>query len=68
MVLGARIRELREARGLTREALAQKIGMSTVYVRKLEAGERTPSLDTLDRLARALGVTLKIELVERRSR
>ena len=59
---------MREARGLTREALAQKINMSTIFVRKLEAGERTPSLDTLDRLARALGVTLKIELVERRSR
>lgn len=63
---GARIRQLREKRGLTREALAKETGVSAVYVKKLEAGERTsPSLPALASIARALGATLRIELVER---
>ena len=35
---GERIRGLREQRGLTREALAAKTGVSAVYLKKLEAG------------------------------
>src|SRR5262245_37666756 len=63
---GARIRELREKCGLSREALAKKTGVSAVYLKKLEAGERTsPSLPALARIAQALGATLRIELVER---
>lgn len=63
---GERIRELREKRGLTREALAEKTGVSAVYIKKLEAGERTsPSLPALASIARALGATLQIDLVER---
>ena len=65
---GERIRELRQKRGLTREALAEKTGVSAVYIKKLEAGERTsPSLPALASIARALGATLQIELVERAS-
>jgi transcriptional regulator with XRE-family HTH domain len=65
---GERVRQLREEKGLTREALAEKCGLSAVYLKKLEAGERlTPTLQTLDRIARALGATLKVELVRRRS-
>jgi transcriptional regulator with XRE-family HTH domain len=65
---GARIRELREKRGLTREALAEKTGVSAVYLKKLEAGERTsPSLPALAAIAKALDSTLRIELVERES-
>jgi len=63
---GERIRELRAKRRLTREALAEKTGVSAVYIKKLEAGERTsPSLPALASIARALGATLRIELVER---
>jgi transcriptional regulator with XRE-family HTH domain len=63
---GERIRELRDKRGLTREALSEKTGVSAVYIKKLEAGERTsPSLPALASIARALGATLEIKLVER---
>src|SRR5262245_34719507 len=63
---GRRIRELREKRGLTREALAEQTHLSVVYLKKLEAGERkSPSLPALASIARALGATLQIELVER---
>src|SRR5215510_9811985 len=65
---GARIRELREKRGLTREVLAEATGVSAVYIKKLEAGERTsPSLPALASIARALGATLQIELGEKRA-
>lgn len=67
--LGERIRTLREQRGLTREQLAAAAGLSAVYVKKLEAGERrSPSLPALERLARALGATLHLDLVERSAR
>jgi len=65
---GERIRKLREQRGLSRQALAAKCGLSAVYLKKLEAGERlTGALGTLDRIARALGVELRVELVRHRT-
>jgi transcriptional regulator with XRE-family HTH domain len=63
LLLGDRIRELREARGLSRDALASKVGLSAIYIRKLEDNERTsPSFPVLERLARALGVRVRLEL------
>jgi transcriptional regulator with XRE-family HTH domain len=62
-----RLRTIRQARGLTRAALAARAGLSAVYVRKLEAGERRwPSVAVLERIARALGVALVIDLVPAR--
>lgn len=51
-----RLRELREARGMPRLDLAIKAGLNVNTVYKLERGVATPKLDTLQRLARALGV------------
>jgi transcriptional regulator with XRE-family HTH domain len=63
---GAQIKRLREQRRLTQEQLATSAGLSRIYVQKLELGERaSPSLPALERIARALGATLRIELVER---
>ncbi len=48
---------------MTREQLADATGLSGVYIKKLEAGDRvSPSLPTLDRIARALGVRLHVDL------
>jgi transcriptional regulator with XRE-family HTH domain len=67
--LGEQIRALRDQKGLTREALAEKAQLSSVYLKKLEAGERlSPSLPALERIARALGATLHVELVARSPR
>jgi HTH-type transcriptional regulator, competence development regulator len=67
--LGEQIRMLREKRGFSREALAAETGLSAVYIKKLEAGERTsPSFPALERISRALGATLVINLVEGRRR
>ncbi len=47
----------RTRKKLSQEALAAKAGLSVSYISMLERGERTPPLDTLEQLAKALGVT-----------
>ncbi len=55
----ARLRELREAKGISPEELAALSGVHAQTIRKLEGGERAwPRLDIAKKLARALGVTL----------
>ncbi|MGA8890730.1 MAG: helix-turn-helix transcriptional regulator [Anaeromyxobacteraceae bacterium] len=43
-------------RKLSQETLAGKAGLSVSYISMLERGQRTPPLDTLESLAKALGV------------
>jgi transcriptional regulator with XRE-family HTH domain len=51
------IKTLREEKGLSQKALANRIGVSDAYITMLETGKRkNPSLDILKRLAKALGV------------
>ncbi len=47
----------RQRRGLTQEALAEKAKVSVSYISMLSRGRRSPPLDTLESLARALEVT-----------
>ena len=54
--LGARIRELRLAAGLTQAELARRTGIHRPNIARVEAGRHTPSLETLSRLAHAIGV------------
>jgi len=56
--MGRRLKILREAQGLTRQALAELAGISRESVRLLEAGRFDPTLGMLTKLARALKVTL----------
>jgi transcriptional regulator with XRE-family HTH domain len=49
--LGARIRELRDARGLTQEIVADRIEVTPKYVSQLECGQRSPSWETLVAIA-----------------
>ena len=54
----ARLRELRERKGMTREELAVAAKTSFHSVAKMEQGTRAPSLELAWRVARALGCTL----------
>ena len=56
---GVKIRELRKAKGWTQKQLAKAVGVSTNFIGYVERGVRKPSLDTLERIARALGVATK---------
>jgi transcriptional regulator with XRE-family HTH domain len=51
---GTRLREVRQAQGLTQEHLAEKASLSLNFLNLIERGERGPSFDSLERLARAL--------------
>ena len=58
MTLGERIREQREAKGMTQLELAHKIGYSTTgAISLIEAGKRDISLEKVKEIARALDVT-----------
>lgn len=53
----ANLRTERRRRRLSQEALAHRAGLSVSYISMLERRQRTPPLDTLEVLARALGVS-----------
>lgn len=58
MDFGLRLKELREAKGLSQQALANSAGMHVFGVAKLEQGLRQPSWATACALADALGIPI----------
>lgn len=56
--IGARVRGARQARGWTLDDLAARSGVSRRAVVNVEQGASSPSIDTLLKLARALGASL----------
>jgi transcriptional regulator with XRE-family HTH domain len=52
----ANLRREREALGLSQQALANLAGRHRTYVGSVERGERNISIDSVEALARALGV------------
>ena len=61
--LGMRLKKLRAARGMSQDALAKKADITREYVNKLEAGRYDPTVSVVQRLAKALKVTVA-ELVQ----
>ncbi|SAL66495.1 DNA-binding protein [Caballeronia terrestris] len=55
---GATVRELRESQGWTQEQLAEHAGLNRSYVGEIERGTCIASIVTLDKLAKALDVTM----------
>jgi len=56
--IGQRIREEREKLGLSREELAEIIGLSDYYIGQLERGERQMSLPVLVKVTSSLHISL----------
>ncbi len=56
MINPEKIRELRQARGMTTRAFAREAGISTETLNAIEHGRRRPSMRTLEKVAEALGV------------
>ncbi|HET9092200.1 MAG TPA: helix-turn-helix transcriptional regulator [Acidimicrobiales bacterium] len=61
--LAREIHDLREKRGLSQRELAERLGTTQSAVARLEAGNVSPSLPTLDKVAEALGVELVVSFV-----
>lgn len=57
----------RKQSGLTQEKLAEKIGMSTSYIGDMEARERFPSAETIDKIADVLDIPVSTLFYERSS-
>jgi transcriptional regulator with XRE-family HTH domain len=58
-LVGARVRELRKAKGWTLETLAEKADKHYTYIGGLERGVRNVTLEVLQDVAAALGVPIK---------
>jgi transcriptional regulator with XRE-family HTH domain len=56
--LGARVRTLRRQRGLTLKALGRRAGLSHPFLSQLERGLARPSVGSVERIARALDVSV----------
>jgi len=56
-----RIKEAREAMGLTRELLARLVGEKESTIRRIESGTLIPNLDLARKLERALKIVLVVE-------
>lgn len=56
--LGARIAQKRKAKGMTQEALAEKLNISSQAVSKWENDVSSPDISLLPELARVLGITV----------
>lgn len=50
------VHRLRLKNKLSQKALAKRVGISVSYVSMLERGQRSPPLETVEKLAKALGV------------
>lgn len=59
-LLGERLRSFRLRQGLTQRELAQRVagGVDLSYIGRIERGEQLPSLKVLQKLGRALGVSV----------
>ena len=58
MDIASRLKKLRTAKGYSVYKLSQESGVSETHIRDLERGDRNPSLDTIDRIAKTFGITL----------
>lgn len=52
--VGLNVKRLREARGLSQEALAFEAGVHRTYISGVERGIRNPTVTVLEKIAKAL--------------
>src|SRR5436189_6152481 len=64
VAIGARIRLLREGRGLSRRQLAEASGVTSLQIQKYESGASRASASMLSRIAKTLGVPVREMLGE----
>jgi putative transcriptional regulator len=66
VAFGGIIKRHRERAGWTQAELAERMGVARTTVTHLESGARMPSFPMLDKLGKALGLTVHVRLVETR--
>ena len=58
MIIGERIKTLRQRKGLSQGDIEKRTGMLRCYISRVENGHTVPSLETMEKFARALEVPL----------
>ena len=58
MVIGNRLKELRESKELSQGDIEKRCGLLRCYISRVENGHTVPSVETLEKMARALEVPL----------
>ena len=58
MVIGDRLRELREAKKMSQGDIEKRTGLLRCYISRVENGHTVPAIETLEKLARALEIPL----------
>lgn len=58
MVIGTRLRSLREERKLSQGDIEERTGLLRCYISRVENGHTIPSIETLERIASALEIPL----------
>lgn len=64
---GERIRQLRKARGMTQEQLAKRLNIGERHLRRIETGEKGPSVDILVEISALFDVSLDYIIVGRQA-
>ena len=58
MVIGERLKELREQRQISQGVIEKRTGLLRCYISRVENGHTVPSVDTLGKMASALEVPM----------
>ncbi len=57
-LFGERIRELRKAKGISQEELADKASLHRTYIGMIERGEKNISIINIEKIAKSLDIQL----------
>lgn len=57
--LGENIRRIRLAKDMTQGDLCRKLEIDRAYMSNVESGKKNPTLSTIERIAKALGVSIE---------
>src|ERR1700738_1625763 len=58
MVIGNRLKELRESKELSQGDIEKRTGLLRCYISRVENGHTVPAIETLEKMARALEVPM----------
>ena len=58
MIIGDRLREIREEKKLSQGDIEKRTGLHRVYISRVENGHTVPAIETLEKLARGLEIPL----------
>jgi transcriptional regulator with XRE-family HTH domain len=58
MVISERLKDLREQKGMSQGEVEKRTGLLRCYISRIENGHTVPSVDTLEKMARALEIPM----------